>query len=138
MSKVVVIINASNNGSSGNICCKMESTIPTLKDLLLSNGYNVVLYDTKTILTTFNYKGGIYPSVIGSLHWLPFIFVTDDQTWTDIQNGIDRRFDINVMNGKFNGSIFLNMRMYSGVDEIKNYYIEPTDSNAVLEWVSQF
>jgi hypothetical protein len=134
----VIVINASNNGNSGNLCQRVEATLPTLNSLLLTNGFNFLSYDTKTILNAFNYKGGIYPDIIGNLHWLPIFFETTTEVWSDIQNGIDRRSELNVMNGRFNGNIFLNMNTYSAREDLKNNYVDPTNSNAVLNWAMQF
>jgi len=116
----------------------MNENLPDLRDRLAMINYNFFSYQVPSIVSSFNYKGGSYPLVMGNIFWLPFIVQTDSSIWQDIQNGIDRRSELNVLNGKFNGKVFIKMQLYSGAEEIQREYIDPTDNDKLMNWVGIF
>lgn len=133
--KTLIVINSSGNDA---LCKKMNNNLSDLQNRLSAIGYNFQSYQVSSLVSCFNYKGGSYPIIMGNIFWLPFVVQTDSSVWQDIQNGIDRRNELNVLNGKFDGRVFIKMQLYSGPDEIQNNYIDPSDNDKLMTWVSTF
>jgi hypothetical protein len=130
--KILIVIN-SNNGS---ISKSVNTNLADLETKLSAINCQIVSFQVSSLIDTFNYKGGVYPLVIGNVYWLPFMFLTYTDVYADIENDIDRRNDLNIMNGKFNGSVYMKLNQYLGSSDIQQQYIDPTNNDAIVNWVN--
>lgn len=130
--KILIVINST---SKVNSCCKnMNDCINQLQTELGLVNCQMRLYQVKSILDTFNYKGGSYPEIIGNIYWLPFVIKTTVSIWSDIENGIDRRSEIEILNGKFDGRGYVKHNQYIGTQDLQSQYIDFCDIAKIVLW----
>lgn len=129
--QLLVFILSSDNSKT---CIETKAMIPQLMQNLPN--FDILTYEVESLVDCFHYRNCSYPSVIGNLFWLPFVISTDDLVWADIQNGIDRRSELKVLNGKFDGSKFIDIDIYTGYNEFQDEYIQPYDVNELTEWAN--
>lgn len=131
------MINASNCHHCSNIKSKKEEFVEFFKSNEGSRYYNLIEYETSSMIVNIDFL----PPVLGKIIWFPFIFKVSKEVWVDLQNGVDRREDMKILNGEFDketNSYKHTYQLVSSNDNNGSATVNPSNPYQLVDWILNY